>query len=135
MSIICTTPEELAEAIERREDSIIIKGDLENKIFIIKITGKVAWTVCAAALAIAIACYIATPEAAVVTAPAGGVGGVISFTGGMASTAVAATTLGTAVGPAVAIGVAAGGIGVLNTLRDRYDIVERTGNYIRLQLK
>lgn len=135
MSIICMTAEQLAKAVKNHEDSIVVVGDLKNKIFKIKFTGKAAWAVCATALGAAVVCYTATPEAAVTTAPAGGVGGVISFTGGMASTAVAAATLGTAVGPAIAISAAAGGIGVLNTLRDRYKIVKKTEDYICLQRK
>ena len=135
MSRVCKTPQELADATKNNEYSIIVEGDLKNKVIRIKIIGKTAWGVCAIALSTAIACYIATPEATVVTAPAGGAGGVISFTGGMAATAVAATTLGSAVVPAVAIGVAAGGIGVLNTLRDKYKIVEKTNTYIKLQRK
>lgn len=135
MSKVCKTPKELADATKNNEYTIIVEGDLKNKVVRIKIIGKTAWGACAIALTTAIACYIATPEATVATAPAGGAGGVISFTGGMAATAAAATTLGSAVVPAVAIGVAAGGIGVLNTLRDKYRIVEKTNTYIKLQRK
>lgn len=131
----CKNPKELAEAIKNGEDSIVVEGDLKNKIIRIKVTGKLSWSVCAVALGAAIMFYIATPEATVATAPAGGAGGAISFTGGVVATTAAATTLGSAVFPAVAIGVAAGGIGALNTLRDKYDIVEKNSNYIKLKKK
>lgn len=135
MDKYCKDEKELANAIKNGEDSIIVEGDLKNKIIRIKVTGKLAWATCAVSLGAAIAFYIATPTATVATAPAGGAGGAISFTGGLAATTVAATTLGSAVVPAVIIGVAAGGIGALNTLRDNYKIVEKGKNHIKLQKK
>ena len=132
MMINCETSKELAEAIKNKEDTIYIEGDLKNKVIRIKATGKVAWGVCAAALGAAIACYIATPAATAVTTP---VGGTFSFVSGVTATSVAAATLGTAVVPAIVIGVAAGGIGALNTLRDQYKIVEKDDKYIKLQRK
>lgn len=131
----CKDSKELAKAIKNGEDSIIVEGDLKNKVIRIKLTGKLAWSVCAVSLGEAIMFYMATPEATVASAPAGGVGGVISFTGGMAATTAAAATLGSAVIPAVTIGVAAGGMGALNTLRDKYKIVEKNNNYIKLKKK
>lgn len=130
--INCETPKELAEAIKNKEDTIYIEGDLKNKVIRIKATGKAAWGVCAVALGAAIVCYIATPTATVVTTP---VGGTFSFVSGVTATSVAAATLGTAVVPAIVIGVAAGGIGALNTLRDQYKIVEKDDKYIKLQRK
>ena len=135
MSVICMTPNELAKAMKNCEDSITVVGSLKNPVIRIIITGKVAWGVCAIAIAAAVTCYTATPEAAVVTAPAGGAGGAITFTGGLAATAAATATLGSAAGPALALGMAAGGVGILNTLRNRYKIVEKTNSYIRLQRK
>ena len=135
MNAICTTAQELDRAIKDKRDSIMVVGDFKNKVLAIKIVGKAAWGFAAASLTVAITCYIATPEVAVMTAPAGGAGGALTFTGGMAATAVAATTLGSAVGPALAIGIAAGGIGVLNTLRDRYKIVEKNSSYLVLKRK
>lgn len=130
--INCETPKELAEAIKNKEDTIYIEGDLKNKVIRIKATGKAAWGVCAVALGAAIVYYIATPTATVVTTP---VGGTFSFVSGVTATSVAAATLGTAVVPAIVIGVAAGGIGALNTLRDQYKIVEKDDKYIKLQRK
>lgn len=132
MSINCKTPEELAKAIKNNEESILIEGDLKNKIIRIKATGKVAWGVCAASLAAAIAFYMATPAATVTMTP---VAGTMSLVSGIGVTAVAATTIGSAAVPAVIIGVAAGGIGALNTLRDKYKIVEKDKKHIKLQRK
>ena len=50
-------------------------------------------------------------------------------------TAVAATALGSAVVPAVLIGVAAGGIGALTTLRKKYKIIEKGEKYLKLKRK
>ena len=132
MSIKCTTPKELAEATKNNEDCILIEGDLKNKVIRIKAVGTVAWGVCGAALVAAIAFYIATPAATVAATP---VGGTVSAVVGTAATAAAATTLGTAATTAVAIGVSAGGIGALNTLRDRYRIVEKDEKHILLKRK
>jgi hypothetical protein len=37
--------------------------------------------------------------------------------------------------PAIIIGVAAGGVGALSKLRDKYDIVEKTDGYTMLKRK
>lgn len=44
---ICKTAKELSEAIKEETDVIEVEGDLSNKIVRIKVTGKVAWAVCA----------------------------------------------------------------------------------------
>ena len=126
---------ELADAIKSQKDSIEIVGDFANKVVKIKATGKIAWAICGTSLAAAIYLYIQTPAATVVTAPTGGTGGVVSFGSATAATAVAATTLGTSVTAAIAIGVAAGGIGAINSLRDKYRIVEKRDNYVRMERK
>lgn len=135
MSAKCKTEKELASAIERKEDYIEIEGNLAKKTIRIKCVGKFAWVVCGASLAAAIALYLATPEVTVVSAPVGGAGGAISFTGALATTTVAATSLGTATTTAIALGVAAGGIGAVNTLRDKYIVIENKGNYVKLKRK
>ena len=134
-SQICRNEKELANAILNDVDCIEIEGDLSKKVIRIKVTGKLAWAVCAVSLGTAIALYLITPEVTVATAPAGGAGGVISFTGGVAASAVAATSLGTATVAAISIGVAAGGIGAVNVLRDKYKIVEKRDDYLKLKRK
>ena len=135
MNFFCRTCKELAKALKNKASTIVIEGRLGKIVLIIKLTGPLAWATCVTALTTAITLYLATPEATVATAPAGGMGGTLTFTGGMASTAVAAATLGPAVLPAVAIGVAAGGIGVLTSMRDDYEIIERSRSRVVLHRK
>ena len=132
MTSLCTTEKELAGAIKNKADEIIIEGDLRNHVLRIKATGKVAWAVCAVALAAAITFYIAVPGATVVATP---VGGGAFFVGGVTMSAAAATALGSAIVPAVSIGVFAGGIGALNALRDKYKIVEKNKTQLKLKRK
>lgn len=128
MSVKCKTAEELGKAIKNNEDTIEIEGNLKNEVFRIKATGKVAWGVCAASLAFAITAYVLTLEATAATAPVGGAGGAVLAFGGTAA-------LGSAAIPALIIGISAGGIGALNTLRDKYKIVEKNKKYIKLKRK
>lgn len=132
MSKTCTTAKELADAIKNSEDEIIVEGDLKKGVLRIKATGKVAWGVCAVALTSAIAFYIATPGATIAATP---VAGGAALVGGTTMSAVAATALGAAIVPAVTIGVCAGGIGALNTLRDKYKVVEKSKTSIKLKKK
>lgn len=133
--IKCETYKEVAEAIKNKESEIIIEGNASKGVFRIKAVGPVAWGVCAAALGVAITSYLATPAATATTAPVGGVGGAASAVSGVAATTVAAATLGTATASAIAIGVAAGGIGALTALRDKYKIVEKDDKHIKLKRK
>lgn len=128
MSVICSTPDEFGKAIKSSEDEIIIEGDLVNKVIRIKAVGKGIWAVCIVALGAAVICYTTAPATAPLT-------GGMSLVGGTAATGLAATALGTAVGPAIAISAAAGGVGALNTLRDKYKIVERDKKRIKLKKK
>lgn len=127
----CNTEKELAEAIKNNEDTIYIEGNLKDKVIRIKATGKVAWGVCAASLAAAIIFYSVTAPAMAVNPPVAGVG---AFTGTVAVGA-ATTVLGTSAISAVVIGVAAGGIGALTTLRDGYKIIEKSDKYVKLKRK
>lgn len=127
---ICRTLKELANAMKNEVDEIIIEGDLKRHVLRIKATGKVAWGVCAASLAVAIASICVAGPAAIAP-PASG----MALAAGLTAGGAAAVTLGTAIGPAIAIGVCAGGVGALNTLRDKYKIVEENDQYITLKRK
>lgn len=129
MEKYCKTEKELAEAIKNNEDTICIEGDLKDKVIRIKATGKVAWGVCAVSLAAAIILYSVTVPTMPVKPE---IAGAEAITGTVAVGA-AATVLGTAAVPAVMIGVAAGGIGALNTLRDGYKIMEKSDKYVKLK--
>lgn len=129
MSTNCRTPKELAEAVKNNEEYILGEGDLKNKVIRIKAVGKVAWGVCGVSLAAVIILYIARPSNSETTTNAGDMASFFSGIGAV----TAMVTLGSAFMPAVAIGIAAGGIGVLNTLRDQYKIIEKGSGNIKLQ--
>jgi len=130
---VVTTSKELSQAIKQDVDTIEIHGNLAEKTFRIKATGKVAWGIAAGAIATAVALAIHTPTATVATAPAGGAGGVISFTGSAVSTGVAGAVLGPAAITAIAVAVAAGGVGVLTKLRYNYKVVSKEKNKLILK--
>ena len=116
------TEKELGEALKNDQDRIEIEGDLSGKVIKIKATGKVAWAVAAGAIAVAIIAVVATP-----------------VTGGTSNVAhlvvvpAASATLGVSVaGSAIAIAVAAGGIGALNKLR-RYSIEKNADGSVTLR--
>ena len=132
---IVTTSKELGQAIKQEVDTIEIHGNLAEKTFRIKATGKVAWGIAAGAIATAVVLAIHTPAATVATAPAGGAGGAISFTGSALSTGAAGVILGPAAITAVAVAVAAGGIGVLTKLRLNYKVVSKEKNKLILKKK
>lgn len=131
-----TTAKEIGAAIQRRESAFIVEGDVANKIIRIKLVGPLAWAVCGVSLGGAIALYLATPVAAVTTAPVAGAGGTLSFTGASALAGTAAATgLGTATITAIILGIAGGGIGAVTTLRSKYKIAEKSKGRIVLKSK
>lgn len=132
---VVKTSKELGQAVKAEKETIEIEGDLAAKVIRIKATGKVAWGVAAAALGIGVFAIVHTPHATVATAPAGGVGGAISFTGGAVSTGAAGAILGPAAITAITVAVAAGGIGALTSLRDKYKIDSKGKNKLILKRK
>lgn len=124
---ICKTAKELSEAIKEETDVIEVEGDLSNKIVRIKVTGKVAWAVCAVSLAAAISFAIAAGA----VPPVGGAH-LVGFTAAMGTSA---SILGSAAVPALTIGICAGGIGALTALRNRYSIVKKAKGSVVLKRK
>lgn len=123
------TEEELGGKIKENAAKITIEGDLGKKVIRIKATGSVAWLVAAGAIGVVVLVVLTSPAA-----PAAG-GGVVHFAAGAAGLAPAVTVLGMpAAISAVAIAVAAGGGGALNTLRS-YEIVEQSDNIVVLEKK
>ncbi|RVU85996.1 hypothetical protein EOL70_00660 [Leucothrix sargassi] len=112
---------DLGEALKSSQDIIEIEGDLKNKVLKIKATGKVAWTIVIAAIGVAVTILITTGGTG---APASGIVG-----GG----AVAVLGMPTAIS-AVSIAVAAGGVGVLNSLRS-YKIADQSNGKLVLKRK
>ncbi|EJD6111621.1 hypothetical protein ACX7S9_002504 [Morganella morganii] len=123
-----TTEKELAQALKNNEDSITIEGDLARKTVRIKATGSIAWIIAIGAIGVAVAAVLAT-------AGTGGVATPISGAVGFSAAGAAVGVLGTsATYSAIAIAVAAGGIGVLNKLR-RYKIVDKSNDIVVLRRK
>lgn len=105
------TEAELGEALKNNEESIEIEGDLARKTIKIRATGNVAWAVCIGAIGIATYSVIATVGTGGTSAP-------VTATTAAFTAATATTVLGGAVTySAIAIAVAAGGVGSLNKLR------------------
>ena len=115
---VVSTAKELGEAIKQKEDTIEIVGNLATSTIRIRATGKIAWGIAIAAIAIAIYGMIAAqPVSGFVAAPAAvGVLGV------------------SATGTAMGIAVAAGGVGSLTSLRE-YKEISRSKDKLVLQRK
>ncbi len=134
-SVSVTTEEELGQAIKDDAISIEINNPkLSDHVLKIKATGKVSWVVALGALGIAVGLVILKVKASNAEVSTQ-TGSAISFTGAAAGTAVAAGILGKAAIAATSIAVAAGGVGALTSLRDKYKIVERTENKLVLKHK
>ena len=115
------TEKELAEAIESGANSIEIYGDLARHTIGIKATGQAAWLVAIGAIGVAVASLMVSPATAGVSAgfAAASAAGAVGILG-------AATTA-----TAISIAVAAGGVGVLNRLRD-YDMEKISDTHVKL---
>jgi len=112
------TEKELGVALKDNQETIEIEGDLKNKVIRIKATGKIAWAVAISAIAVAVVIALGSGGTAT---PASGVIGI---------GAVSVLGLPAAIS-AVAIAVAAGSVGALNSLR-RYKIVSDTDDKLVL---
>ncbi|HDT2076644.1 MULTISPECIES: hypothetical protein [Enterobacter] len=120
-----TTEKELAKAVQDDLDTIVIEGDLASKTIKIKATGKAAWAIAFGAISLAAYSLIATLGTGGATAPATATSGLIA--GGAAVTVLGSATTASA----IAVAVAAGGVGVLSKLRS-YKIVEKSQDRVVL---
>lgn len=118
------TEAELGEALENNEEFIEIEGDLAKKTFKIRAKGKVAWAVCIGAIGVATYSVAATIGTGGASSP------VTVTTVGL--TAATATTVmgGTVTYSAIAIAVAAGGVGALNKLRKYKQVSYERGRLV-----
>lgn len=131
-----TTKKELADAIKANESTIIVKGEMVGHIKRLKTIGNTAWGVAFAAIGGAVYMAISTPAAAVASAPVGGSGAAISFTGSLVAGGAAATILGMgATQFLIGLGVAAGGIAAISKLRVNYSISNKSDNELTLTKK
>ncbi len=131
---VIRTKEELGEAIKNNVNFIIIEGDLANQTFKVKAAGKVAWAIAIGGITVAVA-SIVLAKTAKIEPQSHPVGSAISFTGAAGGTAVTALALGKTALAAIGIAAAAGGVGVLTTLRDKYKIVEHKDKQLLLERK
>ena len=119
-----TTEEELTNAIKNNEDTIEIEGNLANKTIRIKATGKIAWAIAIAAIAVAVGGILLIPASGGTSSVASGaaISGAVSILGGKVTLS------------AITIAVAGGGIGILNKLR-KYRIEKVSEKHIILHNK
>jgi len=123
--MIINNEDDLGKAIKEGRETIEIEGDLKNKVFRIKATGKVAWAVAIGAIALAFAAlFYVVPEPATQV----GAKGVVALTG---SAAIGILGYGTFIS-AIKIAFAAGGVAYLNKLRG-YRIISNSGDKIVLK--
>jgi len=116
------TEADLGKALKGEQNTIEIEGDLKNKVLRIKATGAVAWGIAIAAIAIAVYGIMVTPAT----------GGGSAVVAGLTATGTVSILGASTTYSAVAIAVAAGGVGSLNKLR-KYKIVEKTENKLVLK--
>lgn len=118
-----TTEKELADALKKEEDTIVIEGKVGKTVITIKATGKLAWFVAIGAIGVAVVAVLASPATGGASAIMGvSVAPAVGILGGAATLS------------AIGIAVAAGGVGVLNKLRD-YEIVEKSDSRVVLRRK
>lgn len=108
---------DLGEALNGRQDTIEIEGDLVKKVLKIKATGNVAWVVALGAIGVAVTLVLISGGTA---APASGVVGL---------GAVSVLGLPAAIS-AVSIALAAGGVGALTALRKYKIVAQKDGKLI-----
>lgn len=123
------TAKELGEALKNNEDTIEIQGNLVTKTVRIRATGKVAWVVAFGAIGVAFYSIVTAPASAPATGGSAQMAGFTAAGIGAASTLGASTTA-----TAIAIAVAAGGIGSLTSLR-KYKEISRSEDRLVLKRK
>lgn len=128
MTATVRTEKELADAIKRETDTIEITGDLAKKTIKLRATGNVAWAIAFAAIGLAVYAAVTTGATGGVSAPV--TGPVVGFTGAAAVGILGGATTYSA----IAIAIAAGGVGVLTKLRG-YVEVSRTTDTLVLRRK
>ena len=117
---------DLGKRIKNGEDSIVVEGDLAKKVVRIKATGKVAWAIAIGGIGVAVTAFLSTPA----SGPAGPAVGLMEV-------APISIALG---GPSIAaaafsIAVAGGGIGVLTSLKNKYNVEKISKEKIVLHKK
>ncbi len=120
MTTQVSTEKELGEALKRKENSIEISGDLAKKTIRLRATGNVAWAIAVAAIGFAVYGVVAAPVTS----------GTSVIVSGFVAPAAVAVLGGSVTYTAIAIAIAAGGIGSLISLRDYKEISRTSGSLI-----
>jgi len=113
--------EELNDAMRRGESTIEIEGILQKKVIRLKATGSIAWAIAIGAFAVAVLGGIVALPAAIAT---GGIAAPVEAAAAFAALTPAVAILGFDVTVmAIGLAIAAGGVGILTSLRSDYKIV------------
>lgn len=121
-----TTEKELADAINRDENTIIIEGDLAKKTIRIKATGKVAWVVAIGSIGVVF-------YGVIVTVGTGGTATPVAGFAAVAGSGAALSVLGTAATTAaISMAVSVRSLRVLKKLRNDYKITKTSDNTVIL---
>jgi hypothetical protein len=121
MAVVVETGKELGQALKREEDTIEIHGDLARKTIELRATGKVAWAIALAAIGLAVYAALSAPVT----------GGTSLALEGFAAPAAVGILGFEVMYLAIAVAVAAGGVGALASLR-HYKELSRTSNSLVL---
>lgn len=122
-----TTEKELADAVSRNEDTIVIEGDLAKKTVRIKATGTVAWAVAIGSIGIVFYGVIATLGTGGAATPVTGVAAVAGSSAALSILGAATTTA------AVSMAVSVRSLSVLKKLRGNYKIANNSGDKVTLK--
>ncbi|MBH3426328.1 hypothetical protein [Pseudomonas alkylphenolica] len=121
------TEKELADAVNRNEDTIEIEGDLAKKTVRIKATGTVAWAVAIGSIGIVFYGVIATLGTGGAATPVAGIAAAAGSSAALSVLGAAATTA------AVSMAVSVRSLGVLKKLRGNYKITSTSDNKVTLK--
>lgn len=122
-----TTEKELADAVNRNEETIVIEGDLARKAVRIKATGAVAWAIAIGSIGIVFYGVVATLGTGGAAAPAAG------FAAAAGSGAAISVLGAAATAAAVSMAVSVRSLSVLKKLRGNYKIAVDSGNKVTLK--
>src|SRR5574344_1180697 len=127
--MIVSNEKELGQAVKNNTDTIEIEGDLARKVIRIKATGKVAWGVAIAGLAVGVTAAIVTADSAGTSAP-------VTAPVACGATSPGIESLGgiDIASAAFFIALSGGGIGILNKLRN-YKLEKKGENKVLLLRK
>jgi cellulase/cellobiase CelA1 len=120
------TEKELADALNKKQESFEIEGALKDNVLKIKNTGMATWMVALSAISFASSAALTTTKVGKIVTPLTLPIATFTAIGAIPILGIPATT------SAIAIAVASGGIGVLHRLR-KYKIIQNDKDKLVLQ--